>query len=425
MANVVFSNPYFGELAISDELQVREYFPGNFVQQGSRDASETIRTALESPIGCGAISCEVKASDKVLLLIDDKSRTTPVHDILPLVLDELHKAGVPDQAVTILVALGTHRPMTAIEMEERVGPGIFGKITVLNHAWDDPASLRNLGTTAAGTDIWVNRLALEADYIIGIGHIVPHRVAGYSGGGKIIQPGISGPVTTGRTHWLSAYHSAEEVLGQPDNPVRHEIEEVALRVGLKFIVNVVQDSGGKIAGVFAGHPVSAHRAGCRFSESIYGVRIAKKADIVISEAYPTESELWVGTKALQAADVVVKPGGVVILLAECPEGISCSHGGLIEKVGFRPLKEVEELVRTGVLEDLNVSSYLARVGNVLEKTPTILVSRGISGEQAKKIGFIDCDNMVSALQKALSMVEPGPEIVVLHQGSELLPIITK
>lgn len=425
MGKVVFSNPSFGELILSDKLKVREYFPGRFVHSGGSDDVEIVRNALERPIGCNCIPIEVKPADKVLLLIDDNSRSTPVHTILPLVLEQLEIAGVPDEAITVLIALGTHRPMTAAEMEERVGPEIFAKVTVLNHAWDDPASLQHLGTTAAGTDIWVNKLAVEADYIIGIGHIVPHRVAGYSGGGKIIQPGISGPVTTGKTHWLSAYYSAQEVLGQPDNPVRREIEEVALRVGLKFIVNVVQDSAGKIAGVFAGHPITAHRAGCKFAGSIYGVQIAQKADIVITEAYPTESELWLATKALQAADIVVKPDGVIILLAACPEGISCSHGPLIEKYGFRPLKEVEALVDEGLMQDLNVSSYLARVGNVLEKTRTILVSKGISKAQGEIIGFIGCGDAESALQKAFSMVNPDPEIVVLHHGSELLPIITK
>lgn len=425
MGKVIFSNPYFGELMMDENLRVREYFPGNFIEEQNRNPSDRIAAALENPRGCRPLSQEVKASDRVLILIDDKSRSTPVRDILPLVLGELGRAGVPDSSMTILIALGTHRAMSREEIIDRVGLDIFERIRTLNHCWDDPESLQHLGRTKADTEIWVNKLAVEADFIIGIGHIVPHRVAGYSGGGKIIQPGISGPLTTGKTHWLSAYYTAEEVLGKPNNPIRREIEEVARRVGLKFIVNVVQDSEGKIAGVFAGEPVIAHRAGCAFSESIYGVKIPRKADIVIAEAYPTESELWVATKALQAADIVVQPQGVIILLAECPEGISCSHGHLIEKHGFLPLKKVEELICEGVLEDLNVSSYLARVGNVLEKTRTLLVSKGISREQGEKIGFIVCDDAEAALNKALSMTAPDPEIVVLHQGSELLPIITK
>lgn len=425
MGRVCFSNPYFGTLSTRTSWRVQEYYPRQFVEAGSSNQDDIISAALEHPYGVKSLADEAKTSKRTLILVDDKSRSTPVRDILSHVLNQLKIAGVKDSSITILVALGTHRSMSTEELIERVGPDVFSRIRTLNHCWDDPNSLQYLGLTAGGIEIWVNKLAVEADFIIGIGHIVPHRVAGYSGGGKIVQPGISGPVTTGKTHWLSAYYSAEAVLGKAENPVRREIEEVARRVGLNFIVNVVQDNGGKTAGVFAGDPIVAHRAGCAFAETIYGVRITQKADIVISEAYPAESELWLATKALQAADIVVKPGGVIILLAECPEGISCSHGPLIEQYGFRPLKKVEELIERGVLKDLNVASYLARVGNVLEGTRTILVSRGITREQGEKIGFIVCGNPEEALQEALALVPPDPEIAVLHQGSELLPIISK
>ncbi len=422
MHKVVFTNKYFGELAIPSSCEVTEYYPRTYTDESGRQARQLIEQAIDRPIACSPLT-EVKPGDKVLVIIDDKSRTTPVGAILPIVLDRLRQAGVGDSAVTILVALGTHRPMAGPELQEKVGREIFDRYRVVNHAWDDPAALCNLGKTVAGTDIWVNKLAVEADYIIGIGHIVPHRVAGFSGGGKIVQPGISGPVTTGQTHWLSAYHSAAEMLGNPDNPVRREIEEVAARVGLKFIVNVVQDSAGKVAGVFAGDPVLAHRAGCKFAGGIFGVAVKEKADIVIAEAYPAELELWQATKALQAADVVVKPGGQIILLARCPEGISRSHGPLIEQFGFRPLAAVERLVAEGAVADLNVASYLARVGNVLAKNRTILVSEGISAQQSSKVGFESCRNAEEAFLKAVSREGGRLKIAVLHQGSELLPIL--
>jgi nickel-dependent lactate racemase len=422
MNKIVFTNKYFGELSISSSYEVTEYYPRTYTDESGRSSAEIIRQAVDRPIGCSPLT-EVKPADKVLVIVDDKSRTTPVSEILPFVLERLRQAGVQDGSVTILIALGTHRPMTNEELQEKVGPEVFARYRVVNHSWDDSAALRHLGATAAGTDIWVNRLAVEADYIIGIGHIVPHRVAGFSGGGKIVQPGISGPVTTGQTHWLSAYYSAEEMLGNPDNPVRREIEEVAARVGLKFIVNVVQDSAGKVAGVFAGDPVQAHRAGCEFARGIYGVAVGGKADIVIAEAYPAELELWQATKALQAADVVVKSGGQIILLAQCPEGISRSHGRLIERFGFKPLPKVERLVAEGAVADPNVASYLARVGNVLEKNRTILVSQGISAQQSSKIGFESCSNVKEAFLQAVSREGGRPKIAVLHQGSELLPIL--
>ncbi len=423
MGKIKFANPYFAELDLGLSFTVDEYYPRQ-VDASSGDELLLIEGAMGKPIGCERISQAVKKTDQVLILIDDKSRSTPVKTILPFVLAELADAGVSDEAITIMVALGTHRMMSEKELRERVGEVVFDCFRVINHLWNEPEQLCCLGVTQAGTDIWLNKLAVEADYIIGIGHIVPHRVAGYGGGSKIIQPGISGPVTTGQTHWLSAYYSAEQVLGKPDNPIRQEMEEVAQRIAFRFIVNVVQDSVGKVAGVFAGHPVAAHRKGCSFAEEIYGVCVKGKADIVIAEAYPAESELWLATKALQAADIVVKPGGVIILAAECSEGISCSHGQIIEKYGFMPISDVEELVRKGVLSDLNVASYLARVGNVLERNRTILVSRGISPEQGEKVGFVVCSDLKEAFARALAMVEGEPKIAVLHQGSELLPILS-
>ena len=423
MKKIKFANPYFPELHIDESYIVDEYYPRS--HSSGIDRKSSIEQALAKPIGCERLEASVKANNKVLVLIDDKSRSTPVGDILPLVLAEIKAAGVAEQNVTIMVALGTHREMNQQELCERVGEDIYSTYKVINHQWNDPQQLAFMGKTEGGTDIWLNKLAVEADFIIGIGHIVPHRVVGYSGGCKIIQPGISGPQTTGQTHWLSAYYSAEEMLGQAENPVRAEIDAVGGRVAFKFIVNVVQDSEGEVAGVFAGHPVTAHRTGCKFSESIYGVSVKSKADIVITEAYPTESELWVATKALQAADIVVKPGGIIILLAECHEGISVSHGNMIEKHGFQTIEQVEKLVEKGDLQDLNVSSYLARVGNVLAKNRTILVSRGISPAQGEKLGFTVCTDVSKAWEKALAMAEEKPQVAVLHQGSELLPIVCK
>lgn len=425
MAKILFANKNFGELVLPDRLSVREYFPGRVGNTAVADVDDLTRDALARPIACQPLKAMLKPSDRVLVLIDDNSRTTPVDVMLPSILEQIATAGVPDAQVNILVALGTHRPLDDRELRRRVGDRIYTRFRVLNHEWYNPDSLHNLGKTDVGTEIWVNKLAMKADFIIGLGHIVPHRVAGYSGGGKIIQPGISGPATTGHTHWLSAYYSAAEMLGQPDNPVRQEMEEVARRVGLRFIVNVVQDSNGKAVGVFAGDPVKAHREGCRLAAKVYGVAVAGQADIVISEAFPTESELWLATKALQAAAVVVKPGGVIILAAECAEGISPSHERIILEHGFQPLAEVATLVSSGVITDVNVASYLARVGNILQLARCFLVSRGVTPMQGAKMKFPVVESLNAAVEQALRLVNRQPEVAVLHHGSEILPILDK
>ena len=413
-----FSNPFFGPVDLSG-FCVEEYAPREY-PAAEEAAQALIEKALDRPVGTPPLEQAVRPDDRVLILIDDLSRTTPVGEILPLVLRRLHTAGVAKSHISILVALGTHRPMSEQEMADRVGAAVYRDYPVYNHTWDDPDSLVLTGETTTGIPVWLNKRLFEADYIIGIGHIVPHRVAGYSGGGKIIQPGVSGPETTGQTHWLSAYYETADILGLADNPVREQIEEVALAAGLRFIINVVQDRRGRLVDVFAGHPVAAHRAGCQLAAEVFGVRLRQQADIVIAESVPAESELWLATKALQAASVAVKPGGAIILLAECQEGISPSHGGLIREYGFRPLRQVEKLVADGCIRDLNVASYLARVGNVLSRHPTWLVSRGISQAEALHIGFQTASSVGDAIKQAA--VGRGADVIILRHGGEILPL---
>lgn len=423
MTVVTFQNPCFGPLYLGEDLTVDQYRPLDAGPLPPGGGDRMIGEALDRPVGAPDLAGMVSGKRNVLIVIDDNSRTTPADRILPILLNKLGEAGIGDGDIKILVGLGTHRPMSGEELEKKVGPEIYRRCPVCNHDWGNPGALSYIGKTRAGIDIWVNRMVAEADFVIGLGHIVPHRVAGYSGGGKIIQPGVCGPGTTGRTHWMSAYYSASEMLGRPDNPVRREIEEVAAMAGLKFIVNVVQDRTGRLAGVFAGDPVEAHRMGCRMAEKIYGVPVKERADIVISEAFPAESELWLATKALQAADVVVRPGGVIVLLAECPEGVSRSHGALISKLGFRLLEEVEGLVARQEITNLNVASYLARVGNIACRKRVILVSRGIAREQARRLGFDYAATPPEALEMALQASGKRPGVAVLHHGSEILPVL--
>lgn len=424
MATVSFSNSYFSPLNIEDGVLINEYYPMNVDAMSLPAEAEIIKAGLDNPVGTPDLAEMVTSGQRVLIIVDDNTRTTPLDRILPYLLAKIKAAGVSDANIKFLVGLGTHRPMSSEELERKLGKEVYQHYSVYNHDWEKADVLLNIGKTTSGIDIWINRHLTEADFIIGMGHIVPHRVAGYSGGGKIIQPGVCGPVTTAQTHWLSAYYAAADILGHPDNPVRQEIEEVALRAGLKFIVNVVQDRTGRLAGVFAGDPIKAHRKGCELAQGIYGVSIKTRADIVITEAFPAELELWQATKALQAADIVVNPGGVIIFLATCPEGISQSHGQLILKYGFRPLAEVEKLVARKEITNLNAASYLARVGNIVSRARVILVSRGITPAEARALGFATAATPQEAWDMALKLARPKPQVAVLHHGSEILPILT-
>jgi nickel-dependent lactate racemase len=315
--------------------------------------------------------------------------------------------------------------MTKEEVLEKFGKEIPKRFTILTHHWWDTSQLISLGKTEGGTPIVVNRLVKEVDFIIGVGQIVPHRVSGFSGGGNIIQPGISGEETTGRTHWLSAQFKGREILGKIENPVKQEIERVAVKAGLKWIVNAIQDGTGRLIEVVAGDPLQAYRRGAGRSLEIYQTVLPQEADIVISDSYPYDSELWLASKGIYASELAVKEGGVVILITTCPEGVSPSHPEVLE-LGYQTFEEIDQRVRKGTIEKLTVAAHLVHVGRVIkERAKGILVSMGISKEETKRLGFLHAQEPQEALELAFSFMGRHAKVAVLQRGGEILPLIKK
>jgi len=384
---------------------------------------DLIEDAFLDPIGSDPLRKKVRGSRKVLIAIDDHTRSTPVQSIFPRMIEELDAGGVNRKDVTILVALGTHRPMTEEEMVQKLGEEIVNSFTILNHNYSDPSQLDFLGETDSGTPIFVNKLAKEADFIIGIGQIVPHRVSGFSGGGNIIQPGICGELTTGKTHWLAARFTGREILGKIENPVKSEIEKVALKAGLKWIVNAIQDGSGKLVHAVAGDPIQAYQAGAARSHAVYSCALPSEADIVIADSYPFDSDLWVASKGIYASELAVKQGGVVILVSPCLAGVSPSHPEVLE-TGYRTFAEIDQLVRNDMIEKLTVAGHLVHMGRVIkERAKGILVSRGISKNETEKLGLIYAEQPQEALEIAMSLCGRAAKVAVLQRGSEILPVL--
>jgi len=192
-------------------VPIEEYFPIDGDALSLPAEEEIIEAGLDNPVGTPDLAEMVSPGQRVLIIVDDNTRTTPAERILPYLLTRLNTAGISDANIKFLVGLGTHRAMSAKELEQKLGKEVYQRYSVYNHDWEKSDDLLNIGKTTSGIDIWINRHLTEADFIIGLGHIVPHRVAGYSGGGKIIQPGLCGPATTAQTHWLSAYYTAADI----------------------------------------------------------------------------------------------------------------------------------------------------------------------------------------------------------------------
>jgi nickel-dependent lactate racemase len=384
---------------------------------------EIVERAFSQPIGSEPLSRILKGCKNVLIIVDDYTRTTPVQAILPRLLEEMERGGVKSDGIKILIGLGTHRSMTEDEITKKFGKDFPRRYPIFNHTWWDPSQLINLGETEKGTPIYVNRMVQQADFILGIGQIVPHRISGFSGGGNIIQPGICGEETTGRTHWLAAQFSGREILGRVENPVKEEIEKVAQKVGLKWIVNTIQDGSGRLVGVVAGDPLKAYREGARKSFEIYKSILPQEADIVMTDSHPYDSELWLAAKGIYAAELGVRQGGVTILVTLCTEGVSPSHPEILE-LGYQTFEEVDQKIRQGMIKKLTMAAHLVHVGRVIkERGRGIMVSQGISKQETEQLGFLYAKTVQEALEIGFSLVGRDGKVAVFQRGGEILPVI--
>ena len=416
---ISFPYPEMGPVNVPEKNLLGIFSPS--VLKIEETESEIIERAFSQPIGSEPLSRLLKGRKNVLVIVDDFTRTTPVRAILPRLLEEMERGGVKSGGIKILIGLGTHRAMTDDEITKKFGTDIPKRYPIFNHAWWDGSQLASLGETAKGTPIFVNRMAKEADFILGIGQIVPHRVSGFSGGGNIIQPGICGEETTGKTHWLSAQFKGREILGKIENPVKEEIEEVARKVGLRWIINTIQDGSGRLVGVVAGDPLLAYREGARQSLEVYKSVLPQDADIVITDSHPYDSELWLAAKGIYAAELGVRQGGVTILVTLCTEGVSPSHPEVLE-LGYQTFEEVEPKVRQGMIQKLSVAAHLVHVGRVIkERGKGIMVSKGISKADTERLGFLHARTPQKALEIAFSLVGRHAKVAVFQRGGEILP----
>jgi nickel-dependent lactate racemase len=308
--------------------------------------------------------------------------------------------------------------MTEHEKLARFGADICSRFEIINHEYNNPLALADISR-----GLTVNKMVFEHDLVVGLGQIAPHRIAGFSGGSKIVLPGICGAEGIAHTHWIGGKEDGEKMLGFANNPVREEMNACAEMVGLRFIVNAICDPEGKLIGVVAGDVVDAHLKGCELAREVFGVNVPEQADIVIADSFPKDIELWQAAKALYAADLMVKPGGVVILVSPCVEGVSKAHPLILER-GYTTEEQTICEVDSGQLTNLSVASHCLRVGRLIkDKATGIMVRNGIPREDQEHLGFIPADTPQDALKKAFELVGENASVAVLRHGGEALPVV--
>jgi nickel-dependent lactate racemase len=326
------------------------------------------------------------------------------------------------EQIEFLMALGTHRAMTREEMAAKLGSEVASDYKVHNHQWDNPDCLDYIGETDQGVPVWINKRVQQADLVVGLGSIMPIDICGFTGGGKILVPGVSGQVTVDQMHWTRIDVPSHHILGEAENPVRASIDLLARRAGLDFIVNVVLNSKNRIVGAVAGDMVTAHRQGCDIAREVYGVPIPHEFDIVVADSFPFDNEFWQANKALDTAGEIVRKGGVIILVTPCHEGFSQTHGEMLE-FGYLPIEQIKNLVNNGTIKHKVVGVHMAQASAVaVEKARLVLVSEGITQEQACKVGFSWAPTPQEAFKKAVKICGPSAKVAVLKDAARMLPL---
>jgi nickel-dependent lactate racemase len=384
------------------------------------EVPSAIAHALDEPLDSLPLMERVRPGQRVLILTDDNTRPTPTAKILPLVLERLHRAGVHVQDIEILIAAGTHRPMTDAEIVTKLGARIVAQYRVARHEAHNPAVLYHAGLSPQDIPIWLNRKLLEADFILGIGNVVPHPHVGWSGGAKILYPGVAGAETVAAFHRVGI-EDPTNYLGRDGAPARLALEALATTSNLHFVINTVLTSDHQLYKVFGGDPRPAQQAAQQASREVYGVPARERYDIVVSNSYPAFLEFWQAGKGIFSADLIVNPGGAIILLAPCPEGVGITHPRQVDYLSL-PLAELQRRIAAGEVDDPIAAAVCVKVGHIACRTKVAVVSPGLQEADVCKMGFLYFEDIHQAMNAMLE--EYGrPRIAFITHGGETIPYV--
>jgi nickel-dependent lactate racemase len=316
-----------------------------------------VREALAAPVGTPRLREIAKATDTVCIAFTDVTRACPDALLVGPILEELHAAGVVEENITFLCAVGMHRASTDAEKIVKLGAEVVRRYRVIDHDARGPDRIVDLGTTETGIPLSVNRIAYESDLLIATGIVEPHQYAGYSGGAKTLAVGAAGEAMIAYTHGPVMLEQPGTRLGRVEgNPFREALQEAGRRAGLRFVINIVQDDNKNAVAVRAGDPVAAFRELVAIARAMYEVPIPHPYDVAIAGVgFPKDANLYQASRGPTylhfAPTAVVKPGGTYILPAVCQEGAGEGAG---EQRFYHALKEaadmptlVQELRRTG------------------------------------------------------------------------------
>lgn len=374
-----------------------------------------VRRALANPIGTPKLSEIVKPGEKIVIITSDVTRPVPSWVVVPCVVEELEKAGVKDDDITVIFGLGSHRGQTDEERKRLVGEDIYNRIRCID---SDPDNCEHLGTCKNGTSVDIFRPVMEADRRILVGNVEYHYFAGYSGGMKAIMPGVSTREAIQSNHKNMIRPGA--YAGHLDgNPVREDIKETYNFCLVDFIVNVALDDHKQIAFAAAGDRIKAHREACRFLDSIYKIKIDKPRDVVIvsTGGYPKDINLYQAQKSIDNAKHAVREGGIMVVAASCKEG----YGSDTFAKWIQNYDTPEDRIK-GIHEHFELGGHKsAALGLVQQKCDIYLVT-DMDDAMVTKANMTPFHDLQTAVDAALEKMGKDASVYVIPIGGSTLPM---
>jgi nickel-dependent lactate racemase len=395
--------------------------PGH--KPGLADEKAAVSRALEQPIASRPLRELITTETKICILFTDITRATPNDRIIPWLLE--HLSHVPRENITLLNQLGTHRPNTKAELEKMLTPEVVANYRVLNHEPENDDVLVQVGVMSDGAPALLNRHAMEADLRIVTGFIEPHFFAGFSGGIKGIMPGVAGLRSVMSNHGFRNIGDPNATFGVNDgNPLWEELRNIALKAGPSFLLNVTLNEERQITSVFAGDILQAHKTGTEFVRKSAMQAVDEPFDVVVTtnSGYPLDMNLYQGVKGMSAGARIIKPGGTLILAAECREGVPANSP--LDKL-LRDVTSPEDLLqllaRPGFVR---AEQWQAQIQAIIQRKARVLVHSRIPDDVIRAAHLQPCHDIGAEVHRCLAESGGSARVAVLPQGPLTIPYLS-
>ncbi len=396
---------------------------GQVYAPGLPDEVGALHGALRNPIGAAPLRRLVRSDQTVAISVCDITRPMPSAVVLPVLLAEL--AHVPSDQIAILVATGTHRADTPEELEAMLGHQVARGYRVFNHDAFDTSTLEHAGDTPDSIPIWLNRRWTGADVRITTGFVEPHFFAGFSGGPKMVAPGLAGFETIMRLHDAGMIGHPSSTWGITEgNPIHDAVRQIARQTGVDFSVDVTINRDRRITSAFAGDLFEVHKAACEVAKRAAMRPVEKPFDIVVTtnSGYPLDLNLYQAVKGMSAAAQIVKDGGAIICAAECSDGVP-EHGEYrrILSQASSPEALLEQICAPG--HNRHDQWQVQIQAQIQRRARVFLKSDGLTHEQVRAAHLEPTDDVQSTVQELIREGGPESQVCVLPEGPQTIPYL--